>query len=125
MSNHVCGPGRGRTQIPGGMGELLALRFHHILSLREHEAHLYNANHLCNPVCNTIAWKTKAGAQKRCTGCVTFVCDTESVRYSTGARARQPQGTTDMSAHREVCLTGTHWIKSSCRRRPERGYNTV
>lgn len=50
-------------QIPGGIWELLCLKFHNILSVCEHEALVYYVQHLCNPICNIIAcakaWKQK------------------------------------------------------------------
>lgn len=54
-------------QIPGGILGLLCLKFHNILSVCEHEALVYHARHLCNPICNIIAC-TLAGKQKRKVG---------------------------------------------------------
>lgn len=59
-SNPLCGPGR-------EIWELLCLKFHNILSVREHEALVYYVQHLYNPICNIIAC-AKAGKQKHKAG---------------------------------------------------------
>lgn len=66
-SNPLCDRVVREPQIPGGIWELLCLKFHNILSVREHEALVYYVQHLYNPICNIIAC-AKAGKQKHKAG---------------------------------------------------------